>query len=68
MGDDTGRNNALNIAAYSMGCMIAEGLLYPEEVERELLNAALECRLRESDARMTIRSGMRGGQLKGRRR
>jgi hypothetical protein len=56
------RNNTLNRAAYSLGQLVAAGLLDDATVVRELASAAAVCGLDPVEARLTIRSGMASGQ------
>jgi len=62
--DETGRgrNSSLNWSAFTAGQHVTAGRLSEEQVERELLAAALEVGLDEDEALRTIRSGLRGGR------
>jgi hypothetical protein len=62
------RNATLNRAAFSLGQLVAAGLLDPGQVRAVLLAAALEAGNPEAKARATIASGLRGGAAKPRRR
>lgn len=55
------RNTRLNLAAYSLGQLVADGLLAREIVERELLAAALAGGQPELPAWRTIQSGLAAG-------
>jgi hypothetical protein len=55
------RNHTLNVAAYSLGQLVAAGALDPYEVADALLKAASRCGLGEQEARRTIASGLRSG-------
>lgn len=55
------RNNLLNRASYSLGQLIADGLLSHDRVESVLLSAALDAGLSEAEASRTIQSGLRAG-------
>ena len=55
------RNHALNCAAFSLGQLVAGGVLDVDEVTEHLLVAAQCARLPEVEARRTIASGLRGG-------
>lgn len=55
------RNDGLNRAAFSLSTLVAGGELAEDVVERQLLTAALAVGLGESEARRTIRSGLRAG-------
>lgn len=57
-----GRNDALNRAAFSLGQLVAAGLLTAPEVEGALLDGARAAGLKEPEARATIASGLRKGQ------
>jgi hypothetical protein len=66
-------NDTLNRAAFSLGQLVAAGLLDPEQVRGVLLAAALQAPAtrhadRERKAIATIASGLRGGAAKPRRR
>jgi hypothetical protein len=55
------RNVTLNRAALAAGHYLGAGALTTEQAERALLSGALRAGLRESEARGTIRSGLRAG-------
>ena len=55
------RNDGLNRAAFSLGTLVAGGELAEDLVHRELFAAALAVGLGETEARRTIRSGLRAG-------
>jgi Bifunctional DNA primase/polymerase, N-terminal len=66
-------NDTLNRAAFSLGQLVAAGLLDPDQVQGVLLAAALAAPAtghadRERKATATIASGLRGGAAKPRRR
>jgi hypothetical protein len=66
-------NDTLNRAAFSLGQLVAAGLLEPDQVQGVLLAAALAAPAtghadRERKATATIASGLRGGAAKPRRR
>jgi hypothetical protein len=52
------RNDQLNRAAFALGQLVAGGVLERDEVEEQLLAAALHCGLPESEASRTIASGL----------
>ncbi|WP_198285075.1 DUF3987 domain-containing protein [Solidesulfovibrio carbinoliphilus] len=56
------RNGTLNAAAYSLGQLVAGGVLDQGEVESALLDAANAAGLTDGEARATIRSGMTAGE------
>lgn len=56
------RNETLNAAAYSLGQLVAGGVLDGCEVESALLDAANTAGLTDGEARATIRSGMTAGE------
>ncbi len=56
-----GQNNRLNLAAYSLGQLVADELLTRELVERELLAAALAVGQPELPSWRTIQSGLAAG-------
>ena len=60
-----GRNHALNTAAFSLGRLVAAGLLPEQYVNDQLINAAAQIGLVNEDGmyacNATIRSGMQGG-------
>jgi hypothetical protein len=62
MAPDSGRNDALNRAAFSLGQLVAAGMIDVDSVSTALLHAALECRLGERAAARTIASGLAAGQ------
>ncbi len=55
------RNTRLNVAAYNMGQIVAEGWISREAVETTLLASARVCGLPEGEALATIRSGLLAG-------
>lgn len=55
------RNAVLNRSAFSLGQLVAARLLDRDAVERELHAAALAIGLTDTEARKTIRSGLRSG-------
>jgi len=55
------RNNRLNLAAYNLGQLVADGLLARELVERELLAAAIAGGQSEMASWRTIQSGLTAG-------
>lgn len=55
------QNNRLNLAAYNLGQLVADGLLARELVERELLAAALAAGQPELPSWRTIQSGLAAG-------
>jgi len=57
-----GRNEQLNKSAFSLGQLVATGLLSEIEVGDRLLSAALTIGLEEREARATIRSGLSSGE------
>jgi Bifunctional DNA primase/polymerase, N-terminal len=66
-------NDTLNRAAFSLGQLVAAGLLDADQVHQVLLTAALQAPAtghadRERKAKATIASGLRGGAAKPRRR
>jgi hypothetical protein len=66
-------NHTLNRAAFNLGQLVAAGLLDPDQVRAVLLAAALAAPAtghadRERRARETIKSGLKGGAAKPRRR
>lgn len=56
-----GRNRTLNRAAFSLGQLVAGGLLDRADVEEALLDAARGCGLGSREALATIRSGIEAG-------
>ncbi len=57
------RNHTLNKAAYSLGQLVASGLLELMEVENALLNAGLTCGLPQGEIQTTLNSGLKAGAL-----
>lgn len=55
------RNNALNEAGFSLGQLIAGGLLQRDEVEETLALAGMRAGLAESEIRATLRSSIDAG-------
>jgi hypothetical protein len=55
------RNHTLNAAAFSLGQLIAGGVLDVDEVVSALLVAAERCGLPTAEARASIASGLRAG-------
>ena len=62
------RNDTLNRAAFSLGQLVAAGLLPPLAVTRALTDAAEQAGLLEDEARRTISSGLSAGSGKPRDR
>ena len=62
------RNNRLNRAAFSLGMLAAGGELDSALVEEELLHAAADVGLGETEAQASVRSGMKAGAREPRRR
>jgi hypothetical protein len=62
------RNDTLNRAAFSLGQLVAAGLLPPIPVITGLISAARRAGLSEQEARNTVRSGLAGGARKPRGR
>jgi hypothetical protein len=58
------RNDTLNRAAFSLGQLVAAGLLPPLPVITGLISAARHAGLPEEEAVRTVRSGMAGGSRK----
>jgi hypothetical protein len=58
------RNDTLNRAAFSLGQLVAAGLIPPLPVMTGLADAAARAGLPEDEARRTIRSGMAAGARK----
>lgn len=58
------RNDTLNRAAFSLGQLVAAGLLPPVPVITGLISAATRAGLSEAEAAGTVRSGMAGGARK----
>lgn len=55
------RNDTLNQAAFSLGQLVAGGVLSKAEVENELSKAALAAGLSQSETQKTIASGLNAG-------
>lgn len=55
------RNHTLNRAAFSLGQLVAAGLLDHDAVAEALVEAAADCGLSGREVVLTIRSGLRGG-------
>jgi hypothetical protein len=62
MGPDSGRNNALNRAAFNLGQLVAAGHLPEEDAAEALAAAAAACGLGDREAERTIASGLAAGQ------
>lgn len=60
-GPQGGRNNALNAAAFSLGQLVAGGVLAQSAVEGGLYEAAIVAGLDDKETRGTIRSGLVAG-------
>lgn len=60
------RNDTLNRAAFSLGQLVAAGLLPPIPVITGLIGAAVHAGLSEAEASRTVRSGLAGGARKSR--
>jgi hypothetical protein len=58
------RNDTLNRAAFSLGQLVAAGLLPPIPVITGLISAATQAGLPEEEASRTVRSGLAGGARK----
>jgi hypothetical protein len=58
------RNDTLNRAAFSLGQLVAAGLLPPVPVITGLISAAMHAGLPEEEAARTVRSGLAGGARK----
>lgn len=58
------RNNRLNLAAFNLGQIVADGQLEYTDVESALLVAALASGLGEGEALRTINSGLKAGMQK----
>ncbi len=56
------RNSTLNTSSFSLGQLVADGVLDLHEVAGTLLGAALASGLGETEAQRTIESGLRAGQ------
>ncbi|OHV39690.1 hypothetical protein BBK14_13545 [Parafrankia soli] len=61
MAPETGRNKALNGAAYKLGRLVAGGLLDEDDVRQALTDAAAGCGMRSRAAERTITSGLDAG-------
>jgi hypothetical protein len=61
MTTDSGRNNALNRAAYKLGGYIPDGYLTEQDVTDALTDAALSCGLGDREIARTIRSALPAG-------
>lgn len=59
---DSGRNNRLNRAAFSLGQLVAVGHLGYDDAAEALAGAAAACGLGQREAERTIRSGLAAGQ------
>lgn len=59
---EPGRNNALNVAAYTLGGFIQSGELSRSEIEQMLTPIALSIGLGEQETMNSIRSGLNGGE------
>lgn len=57
-----GRNEQLNKSAFSLGQLVAAGLLSESEVGDKLLSVGLAIGLEEREVRATIRSGLASGE------
>jgi hypothetical protein len=62
MAPDSGRNHALNRAAFNLGQLVAGGLVDEATVTDALTDAARSCELPDREAARTIASGLRAGQ------
>jgi hypothetical protein len=62
MGADSGRNNALNRAAFNLGQLVAAGHLGEDTAAEALAAAAAACGLGERESARTIASGLSAGQ------
>ena len=58
------RNVTLNRAAFSLGQLVAAGMLLPIPVITSLIDAAMQAGLPEDEAARTVRSGMKAGARK----
>jgi hypothetical protein len=58
------RNDTLNRAAFSLGQLVAAGLLPPIPVITGLISAARDAGLPLDEAERTVRSGLAGGARK----
>jgi hypothetical protein len=61
MAPDSGRNDALNGAAYKMGRLVGGSLLADGDVRQALADAAASCGLPAGEAARTITSGLAAG-------
>ncbi|WP_322769652.1 hypothetical protein [Frankia sp. Cr1] len=61
MTPDSGRNHALNGAAFKMGRLVAGGLLGELDVRQALVNAGVTAGLPMSEATRTVESGLSAG-------
>jgi hypothetical protein len=61
-GSDGGRNNALNRAAFSLGQLVAGGVLLEEIVYNRLYEVAIGSGLDERETRKTLQSGLDAGR------
>lgn len=61
------RNHRLNLAAFNMGQLVADGTLSDQTVRDELLNAAMRAGLNYGESLRTIESGVTAGISKPRR-
>lgn len=57
------RNDNLNRSAFSLGSLVAGGVLDKRQVEADLLATAISIGLPEAEARATIKSGLDAGAL-----
>jgi putative DNA primase/helicase len=55
------RNNTLNRSSFKVGGLVGAGILDERLAEESLVVAGLRCGLSESEARTTVRSGLRSG-------
>lgn len=62
MAPDSGRNNALNRAAFNLGQLVAGGVIDAPTAETALADAARACGLGDREAARTIASGLAAGQ------
>ncbi|WP_131748890.1 hypothetical protein [Frankia sp. Cppng1_Ct_nod] len=61
MPPDSGRNHALNGAAYKLGRLVAGGLLDEQDVHGALVHAGVTAGLSETEASRTVMSGLAAG-------
>ncbi|WP_322754090.1 hypothetical protein [Frankia sp. Cas3] len=61
MAPDSGRNHALNGAAYKIGRLVAGGLLDEQDVRQALTDAGVTAGLPLSEATRTVESGLSAG-------